>query len=71
MARFTSEVQIQTVGKHWFLQIIFFENSMGISVSFISVKKKKNMLGWMQKQNLIQIIKPLIKYPNCVARRQI
>ena len=27
------------------------------------------MLGWMQKR--MQIIKPLIKYANCVARRQI
>ena len=48
---------------------------MGISVSFMSLKrtffqnKKKAMLGWMQKR--IQIIKPSIKYQNCVARRQI
>ena len=44
---------------------------MGILVSFISIfqNKKKTMLGWMQKR--IQIIKQLIKYLNCVARRQI
>ena len=66
-------IQIQNIGKHWFFQIIF-ENVMDISVSFLSKKnffqnKKKTMLGWMQKR--IQIMKPLIKYPNCVARRKI
>ena len=40
----------------WFFQIIFFENVMGISASFLSLKniffqnKKKTMLGWMQKR---------------------
>ena len=34
----TFHLQIQNIGKHWFFQIIFFENFMDISGSFISLK---------------------------------
>ena len=71
----TFHPQIQNIAKPWFFQIIFFEHVMGIfSIVYLFKKnifrnKKKTMLGWMQKR--MQIIKPLIKYPNFVARRQI
>lgn len=35
----TFQPQIQNTAKHWFLQIIFFENVMGISILFISLKR--------------------------------
>ena len=70
----TFQPQIQNIAKDWFFKIIFFEKVTGILVSFVFKKnifqnKKETMLGWIQKR--IQIIKPSIKYPNCVARRKI
>ena len=56
-------------GKHWFFQIIFFENFMGISVLFISLKR--TFFKMKRKPCLAGCKNEYSKYPNCVARRQI
>ena len=54
---------------HLFWKFYGYFSIISLSKKNIFQNKKKTMLGWVQKR--IQIMKQLIKYPNCVARRQI